>query len=101
MTAVFETPVVCPVLIGRTAYVQALTRCIAEARGGRGQMVLVVGEAGIGKSRLVAEAKTRAGDEGLFVLQGNCFEPDRSLPYEPLLDMLRVLVSRQSVQALL
>jgi DNA-binding CsgD family transcriptional regulator len=98
MTTVFEHPIVCPVLIGRAAHVQALTRCIAGARDGRGQMVLVAGEAGIGKSRLVAEAKLRAGEAGLVVLQGNSFEPDRALPYAPLREMLReVVAGRQGV----
>src|SRR5260370_33896936 len=73
MTTVFEKPVVCPVLIGRAAYVRVLTRCIAEARGRQGRAVLVAGEAGIGKSRLVAGAKTCAGDEGPPVLQRRRF----------------------------
>lgn len=98
---VFTKPVICPVLIGRATYVQALTRCIAEARAGRGQVVLVGGEAGIGKSRLVAEATARAADEGLLVLQGHCFEPDRLLPYAPLLDLLRALMAAQSPRAVL
>jgi predicted ATPase len=80
MATLFEKPVTCPVLIGRAAYVQALNRWVAEARGGHGQAVLVAGEAGIGKSRLVAKAKARAAGEGLLVLQGNYFEPDRLLP---------------------
>src|SRR5437764_14308632 len=95
MATLVAKPVVCPVLIGRAAYMQALSRCIAEAPGRRGQVVLVAGEAGIGKSRLVAEAKARAADEGLLVLQGHCFEPDRVLPYAPLLDLLRALMAAQ------
>ncbi len=98
---VFTKPVVCPVLIGRAAHVQALTRCIAEACAGRGQVVLVVGEAGIGKTRLVAEAMAHAANDGLLVLQGHCFEPDRLLPYAPLLDLLRAMMAAQSPQALL
>ncbi len=101
MTMVFEQSVVCPVMIGRAAHVQALSRCVTEARKGQGQTVLVAGEAGVGKSRLVVGAKAYAGDTGLFVLHGNCFEPDRTLPYAPLLDLLRGLIARQSAQAVL
>ncbi|GAC1482862.1 MAG: hypothetical protein NVS2B12_37880 [Ktedonobacteraceae bacterium] len=47
------------------------------------------GEAGIGKSRLVAEAKAEASALGFLLLQGNCFQMDSSYPYAPLLDLLR------------
>jgi len=55
--------------------------------------VQVSGEAGIGKSRLVAEVKTRAAAEDFLVLQGSCFQMDSSYPYAPLLDMLRTSVA--------
>jgi DNA-binding NarL/FixJ family response regulator len=101
MATVFEKPVVCPVLIGRDASLRALTQCIAEARGGRGRAVLLAGEAGIGKSRLVAEVHARAAEAGMLVLQGNCFEPDRLVPYAPLLDLLRTLLALRSPHAVL
>ena len=50
--------------------------------------MLIAGEAGMGKSRLVLEAKNLAARNGFGILQGNCFEPDLSLPYAPLLDLL-------------
>jgi len=55
----------------------------------RGQTALIAGEAGVGKSRLVAEISARARGRGRAVMQGRCFEPDRALPYMPLLDLLR------------
>ncbi len=54
-----------------------------------GQVALVCGEAGIGKSRLVAEAKTYAAAHNILLFQGNCFQTDRSFPYAPLLDLFR------------
>jgi DNA-binding CsgD family transcriptional regulator/tetratricopeptide (TPR) repeat protein len=60
----------------------------AVARG-EGQAILLAGEAGVGKSRLVSEAKRRAAARDVNVLQGNCFQPDGSCPYAPLLDLLR------------
>lgn len=101
MTAVFEQPIACPVLIGRAVHVRALARCLAEVRGGHGRVMVLAGEAGIGKSRLVAEARARAGDAGLLILQGNCFEPDRLLPCAPLIDLLRMAMSLRTPQAML
>ena len=89
MVRPLDTPIVCPVLVGRAGDLAALRGCLDEAIAGRGQTVLVAGEAGIGKSRLVAEAATYARDRGIRVLVGQCFEPDRSLPFAAVLDMLR------------
>jgi DNA-binding CsgD family transcriptional regulator len=89
METLFGTPIICPVLIGRTAELTALHLLIDRAKSGEGLVVLLSGEAGIGKSRLVAEAKTYATAQGFVLLQGQCFPTDRSCPYAPLLDLLR------------
>jgi DNA-binding CsgD family transcriptional regulator len=103
MTAPFETSVICPVLIGRTPQLDLFDRLIAQAWSGQGQTVLIAGEAGIGKSRLTAEAsarfrvhQTRASQSAPRILQGRCFEPDRVLPYAPLLDLLRADLATRS-----
>lgn len=90
----FDKPIVCPVLIGRGPQIEWLARVVDEVRTGKGQTLLVTGEAGIGKSRLVAEAKADAERLGLTVIQGHCFESDRSLPYAPLLDLLRTYLAQ-------
>jgi DNA-binding CsgD family transcriptional regulator/tetratricopeptide (TPR) repeat protein len=85
--------IISPVLIGRAQVLQRLSELIAAARDNRGQVLLVTGEAGIGKSRLTAEAATRFAASGdSLVLQGRCFEHDHTLPYGPLLDLLRQYV---------
>src|SRR5579864_4144752 len=99
MAMPFDTSVVCPVFIGRTAALASFERIVEQVGNGRGQMVLVSGEAGIGKSRLVAEAKASVGQERARFLQGACFEQDRALPFAPLLDMLRTLLVSQSRDA--
>jgi predicted ATPase/DNA-binding CsgD family transcriptional regulator len=91
MAAPLDKSVVCPVLIGRVPYLEALNHLLKQVGGGREQTILIAGEAGIGKSRLVAETKIRAAQQDYLILQGNCFELDRSLPYAPLLDLLRTL----------
>lgn len=83
--------VICPVLIGRDEHLRLLHEAIARAARGGGGVVLVSGEAGIGKSRLIAEAARQASASipTLRVGQGTCFEPDRSLPFAPFLDLLQ------------
>lgn len=79
----------CPKMIGRTSELATLASFVEQAREGRGQMALLCGEAGIGKSRLVAETRTYAALSGFLILQGNCFRSDRFFPYAPLIDLLR------------
>src|SRR2546421_4290704 len=81
--------IVCPIIVGRTAELTSLRLLIDRTRSGQGQVVLVSGEAGIGKSRLVAEAKAYAAAQNFLLLQGNCFQMDSSYPFAPLLDVLR------------
>ena len=59
------------------------------------QSALISGEAGIGKSRLVTEARSYAEAQGFLPLQGSCFQADTSYPYAPLLDLLRVFFANQ------
>src|SRR5215469_5263420 len=89
MTTAFKTPVVCPILIGRASDLTTLRLLADRAKSGAGQIALLSGEAGIGKSRLVAEVKTYAGSQDFLLLQGSCFPTDRDIPYAPLLDLLR------------
>ena len=88
----FSAPVICPNTIGRRSERDALSELIIRTGSGQGQVALVSGEAGIGKSRLVAEAKAKAASEDFLLLQGTCFQMDSSYPYAPLLDLLRTSV---------
>jgi DNA-binding CsgD family transcriptional regulator/tetratricopeptide (TPR) repeat protein len=84
-----EHTLVCPVLVGRTAPLEAFGRALRGARGRGGGTVLVSGEAGVGKSRVLRAAAEAARGEGFLVLQGASFEADRALPFGPLLDLVR------------
>ena len=81
--------IVCPVLVGRADDLEIINRLAAQSAQGAGQVAVIAGEAGIGKSRLVSEALKADKDLGAQVLRGNCFENDRTVPYAPLLDLLR------------
>ncbi|MBF6614267.1 MAG: AAA family ATPase [Chloroflexi bacterium] len=84
-----ETRYLCPVMIGRQREVDVLTQLWQLVPSGRGQTVLIAGEAGVGKSRLLAELVEWAGQQDWMVLVGHCFPPDVNFPYAPLLDALR------------
>ncbi|HEY7270359.1 MAG TPA: AAA family ATPase, partial [Dehalococcoidia bacterium] len=86
---VLDQPVVCPILIGRESFIEALARVRASASAGAGRVVLISGEAGIGKSRLLAELKAASLADGWQVLEGGCFEQDESLPYSAWTDLFR------------
>src|SRR2546426_4451156 len=96
MKAPFPTPVICPVVIGRVQEVAHLRMLVDRAQSGEGQVALVCGEAGIGKSRLVAEVKTEAVSRDFLLMQGSCFPTDHAIPYAPLLDLLRSHFSSHS-----
>jgi tetratricopeptide (TPR) repeat protein len=80
---------VCPSLIGRDSALDALSQAVDALRHGRGQTLLLTGEAGIGKSRLLGEAIALATAGGVPALTTACFSRDRDVPYAPLIDLLR------------
>ncbi|HXF63461.1 MAG TPA: ATP-binding protein, partial [Caldilineaceae bacterium] len=84
----FDTPVISPALIGRTQELETLDYVLQAAQRGLGQCILLAGDAGIGKSRLLRELCHRASAAHFLTLQGYCFEQDSSFPYAPLVDAL-------------
>jgi tetratricopeptide (TPR) repeat protein len=97
LTVQLQRPVVCPVFIGRASDLTVLHTLIDEAKNGNGQVLLVSGEAGIGKSRLVTEAKIYA-TECMCILEGNCFESDQLYPYATVLDLLHTFFNTHTLQ---
>jgi predicted ATPase len=80
-------------LVGRDAELGRLDAAMARASEGESAVLLVGGEAGVGKSRLAAEAADRAAASGARVLSGACVQVgDEALPYAPFSDALRPLV---------
>jgi class 3 adenylate cyclase len=74
-------------LVGRGAELEALGRALTALASGCGGAVAVVGDAGLGKSRLVAEARQRAPG-GVLWLEGRSLPVGRRLPYHPFADLL-------------
>src|SRR5207248_1459627 len=92
--------VVCPALIGRDEQIAAVRRLLGDARAGAGRVALIVGEAGVGKSRLLRATMDEARAAGFAVLHGASFESERSIPYAPLLDLVRLFVGATSTAVL-
>ena len=80
--------VLCPVLIGRAVEFALLEEQLRQATEGTGRAVLVTGDAGIGKSRLVAELVTRAGAGGAQVLTGACAEGELTASFLPFVEAI-------------
>lgn len=90
----FDIPLTCPVLIGRSQELAALGALLIGLSGEQRNTALISGEAGIGKSRLVAAAKGLALDRGVQLLEGRCFAADASFPYALFLDLLSRLLAQ-------
>lgn len=84
---------VSPVFVGREAELSVLTESFDEARKGAATAVLLGGEAGVGKTRLVQSFAERAANDGAQVLFGGCVELSTDgLAYAPFTAALRQLV---------
>src|SRR4051812_40921434 len=95
------TRVTSPLFVGREAELEVLEVALADARAGRPSTVLVGGEAGVGKSRLVGELTSRARDDGGVSLFGHCVEvAEGELPYAPIVGALRALAVELSADQL-
>jgi len=78
--------------IGRAGELQRLEAILGRAELGRPQLVLLAGEAGVGKTRLLVEFADQAGRSGVRVLAGGCVElGDIGVAYLPIVDALRGL----------
>jgi predicted ATPase len=88
------------VFVGRRRELDQLDAVLADARRGRGRLVLLSGEAGIGKSRLADELATRARGAGSRVLWGRCWEAGGAPAYWPWVQALRAYVREAEPETL-
>ena len=86
--------------VGREPTLAALEEDLSEALEGRGRAVLLVGEAGIGKTRTAEELASRARARGAEVLYGRCLETEGAPAYWPWIQVVRALVREQSAETL-
>ncbi|HET6319896.1 MAG TPA: AAA family ATPase, partial [Chloroflexota bacterium] len=74
-------------LIGRERALARVLRAIEDASAGRGRLILLTGEPGIGKTRLAQEAVLEADRRGFLILIGRCHEQHQWAPLEPFVDV--------------
>jgi len=75
--------------VGRQNSMAALMEAYEKVRSGSGQVVGIVGEAGVGKSRLLLEFKDRLPQNEFTYLEGRCIHFGGAIAYLPVLDILR------------
>jgi len=83
-------------LVGRDRELNVLTSALRAAATGRPGTVIVTGEAGIGKTRLVEELTDRAEAAGSVVASGACSPVSTRLPYGPVVDLVTGLLRQVS-----
>ena len=76
-------------LVGRARELAVLRDRLARVESGHGQIVALVGEPGLGKSRLLYEFHASLAGRGIAWLEGSCLAHGQALPYGPVLDVLR------------
>jgi len=81
-------------MIGRDSQLGRLREVYAIARAGQGRVVSLLGEPGIGKSRLLSEfrAEIEAGDHPVRWIEGRCLSYGQTLPYHLVLDVVRSVI---------
>jgi class 3 adenylate cyclase len=76
-------------LVGREEEVAVFTRCLDQLLEGRGGLLFIRGEAGLGKSRLVAEVKRRTAARPAAWLEGRTFSFSQTISYWPFLEIIQ------------
>lgn len=89
----FDTP-----LVGRAAELARLSAVLDELANGRGQITVILGEAGLGKTRLVAEQRTHAS-EALTWLEGQCLSYGTEIIFGPFIEILRNWIGAEEGEA--
>jgi DNA-binding CsgD family transcriptional regulator len=80
--------ILCPVVVGRHEELALLQAVLDEARAGRGCLVLIRGEAGVGKSRLTLQLEAAARSAGMQVMRGRAAAASYTVPFRPFAEAL-------------
>ena len=86
--------------VGRQSEMAELGAALDAAMAGRGQMVMLSGEPGIGKTRMAQELASRAASKGTQVMWGGCYEHVGAPPYWPYVQPIRAYVQEISAEQL-
>ena len=83
-------------LVGRNVEFGRLTQAWAETAAGHPGLIILTGEAGIGKTRLIDELATLAASTGGVVLRARCYETERSMFLQPVVEAIGSQVDRMA-----
>ena len=86
------TPLLCPLLVGRDDLLDLADRRLLDAAEGRGQFLLLAGEAGVGKTRFLGAVERKASSRGFEIALGAVAPQDRIVPAAMILDLARTMV---------
>lgn len=75
--------------VGREKELELLLDGLERARAGRGQAFSIMGEAGVGKSRLLYEFRKAIANEDVTFLEGKCLSYSQNVAYHPVIDLLK------------
>src|SRR5216683_1819953 len=80
--------------VGREKERASLRRHLEQIPHGTGRVVMIGGAAGVGKSRIAAEAGAEASQRGFLVLAGSCYDRDDSVPFIPFVEILETALAQ-------
>ena len=86
--------------VGRHQEMAELSDALDNAMAGRGRLVMLAGEPGIGKTSIAQELTGRASELGAQVLWGWCYEREGAPPYWPWVQPIKAYVAESSVERL-
>jgi DNA-binding CsgD family transcriptional regulator/tetratricopeptide (TPR) repeat protein len=90
----------CPIIVGRDDLLDLAERRLTEAAAGHGQMLLLAGEAGVGKTRLLDAIRRKARARGFVQANGAVAPQDRNVPTQLIMDLARTVRGNPAFGAL-
>jgi class 3 adenylate cyclase/tetratricopeptide (TPR) repeat protein len=75
--------------IGRERELELLLDCFERSKAARGQAISIMGEAGVGKSRLLYEFRKAVSNEDITFQEGKCLSYSRNVAYHPVIDIVK------------
>ncbi len=90
----------CPIIVGRDELLELADRRLTEAAAGHGQLLLLAGEAGVGKTRLLGAIRRQARTQGFEVVNGSVAPQDVNVPTALIMDLARTFRTMPSFGSL-